>query len=84
MSHIMYMIRMHIIYLEWYLVDMLRKYRKTDSWRKLVRTYKMRKLVEGVDIPSWWDITVDCGWSDKWYRCHNCDTCLHHRNTYPF
>lgn len=47
------------------------------EWHRLRKT---DKLVENGTIPSWWDFTVDCGYSDKWYQCRRCDVCLHHRN----
>jgi hypothetical protein len=47
--------------------------------RQLVREYKTDKAAGAGRIPGWWDFTVDCGWSDKWYKCGNCDVCLHHR-----
>jgi hypothetical protein len=51
--------------------------------RKLGNWYRQRKTDKPIRegrIPMWWDFTIDCGWSDKWYRCGNCDICLHHRN----
>lgn len=47
---------------------------------KRVRSNKTDKCLSIGRIPAWWDFTADCGWSDKWYRCNNCDTCLGHRN----
>lgn len=75
MSRNLYILRMFLMHLEWYTVDVLRKYRRADSWRKLIRMHILRK--EGnLPIPEYWDITVDCGFSDKWYGCRTCDTCL--------
>lgn len=47
-----------------------------DNLRARVRWHKLYMADEKGLIPPHWDLTVDCGFSDKWYRCDTCDTCL--------
>lgn len=83
MSRNLYILRMLVVNLEWYLVATLHKYRSVDNWRTLIRMHILRK--EGnLPIPDYWDVTVDCGFSVKWYRCRKCDTCLGFFNSFKW
>lgn len=46
---------------------------------KLIREWLTERARLRSQIPGWWDITVDCGFTNTWWRrlvrCHKCDAC---------